>query len=249
MAEKSFKITILLFLTIFLFGLFSASADAATLSLVPTQNTYQIGSVVTVKLLVNADTAINAISAKIQFPKDKLEITSVSKSNSIINLWAEEPTFSNGNGVADLQGIVLNPGYVGSNGLVLTLKMKPIALGTTTLILSAASVMANDGKGTNVLTAVRNGELTIVPGTPVQTKIVAKQAPVASSTVATSTIALVVATTSSTALDQNTIVVGTTNLLLQVLIGLVIILLMIIAYGAHVLHKLHKIIDNRHKQK
>jgi hypothetical protein len=94
---------------------------------------------------------MNAASGVISFPSDKLEVTSLSKTGSIFNLWVEEPSFSNSNGTVNFEGIVLNPGFTGAAGKIITANFKVKAAGVATLNFSSGSVLANDGKGTNIL--------------------------------------------------------------------------------------------------
>jgi hypothetical protein len=81
-------------------------------------------------------------------------------------LWVQEPVFSNADGRVTFEGVVLNPGYTGSGGKILTLTLKAKGTGTARLSFSSGSVLANDGKGTNILTAMTGTTVTIGPSTP-----------------------------------------------------------------------------------
>jgi len=127
-------------------------ADAATLSL-GNDNSATIGQTIQVPLLVSTEGSevLNAVSAEVRFPVQLLTLQSISKTGSVMSFWAEEPSFSNSNGTASLQGIVPNPGWKGQNGSVVTLVFKVKASGAATISFSSASVLANDGLGTNIL--------------------------------------------------------------------------------------------------
>ena len=109
---------------IILFGLLFAFlffvpfiSSAATLSLSPSSGNYNVGSSLTINIYANsADQSINAASGIISFPSDKLTITSVSKSGSIIGFWVQEPSFTNTAGTVNFEGIIFNPGFTGSSG-------------------------------------------------------------------------------------------------------------------------------------
>lgn len=106
---------------------------------------------------------MNAAAGHIIFPPSKLEITDISKSGSILNLWVQEPTYSNVTGTIDFEGIAFNPGYQGPQGLVLLLTFKIKSAGSIPLSFSSASVLANDGQGTQILVNTGNA-LFDVPG-------------------------------------------------------------------------------------
>ena len=87
-------------------------AHAATLYFSPASGSHPVGKAISVSVFVSStDQAINAVSGVVSFPKDKLEVTGLSKGGSILSLWVQEPSFSNGAGTASFEGIVLNPGF------------------------------------------------------------------------------------------------------------------------------------------
>lgn len=165
------------------------SADAATLKFSSGQG-YAVGQTFPVSVFVSTagGESINAVSANISFNPDQLKIVSISKASSVINVWASEPTFSNQSGSADFEGIVLNPGYIGQNGSVATINFKAISSGMTTVSFGQASVLADDGAGTNVLTSAAPESIYIGAGSPptnASTDAAAAGAPVAPSVTST----------------------------------------------------------------
>lgn len=143
-------------------------AHAATLSLAPTTGTYQVGKTFAVRIsAASLDQAMNAASGTLTFPPKVLEVVSVSKSSSIISLWVQEPSFSNDAGRVNFEGIVLNSGYTGSGGLLLTVTFRAKAAGDAAVNFTGASVLANDGQGTNILSGLGSARFTI--GVPVTT--------------------------------------------------------------------------------
>ena len=154
---------------IFLFLLFEAlpfSAEAATLSLSPASGSYAVGSTFSVNVFVgSSDQAANAASGVISYPSDRLTVTSISKTGSIFTLWVQEPSFSNADGSASFEGIILNPGFMGSSGKVLTITFRAKIAGEAAVGFSSGSVLANDGMGTNILTGMHSAQITIESGT------------------------------------------------------------------------------------
>ncbi len=143
----------------------TAVARAATLYPSPASGAYDVNKTFAVGIYVSsADQAANAVSGSLSFPADKLEVTGISKSGSVINLWVQEPNYSAG--TVSFEGIILNPGFKGSNGKILSISFKTKSPGTANLTFSSGSVLANDGQGSNILTSFASASFGIdVPTT------------------------------------------------------------------------------------
>ncbi len=116
-----------------------ALADAASLYFSPSSASYTIGEQFSVSVYVSSpDQAMNAGSGIVSFPNDKLEVTSLLKSGSIVTLWVQEPSFSNSTGKVTFEGIILNPGFTGSAGKILTINFKIKEAGSAFLIFSSS---------------------------------------------------------------------------------------------------------------
>ena len=148
---------------VFIFlGMVPLVAEAATLYFSPSSGAYTVGGTLSVNVYVSsADQAMNAASGVISFSQDKLEVASLSKSGSIITLWVQEPTFLNSAGTVNFEGIVLNPGFTGVAGKIITTNFRVKAAGLANLNFSSGSVLANDGKGTNILTSLGNAQFSL----------------------------------------------------------------------------------------
>ncbi|HXF44025.1 MAG TPA: cohesin domain-containing protein, partial [Candidatus Paceibacterota bacterium] len=153
--RKAKNILVLLFAAIIFLFVGIRGVEAATLYFSPSSGSHALGQNFSVGVYVSsADQAMNAVSGVVKFPQDKLKITSVSKTGSIITLWVQEPVFSNDAGTVNFEGIVSNPGFTGSAGKVITLNFSVKAAGAGPLSFSSGSVLANDGQGTNILTGL-----------------------------------------------------------------------------------------------
>jgi hypothetical protein len=160
---KNFYFLVFVFSFAFLFLSFG-KARAANLYFSPSSGSFNIGEPFSVGVYVSStDQAMNAASANISFPQDKLEVISLSKTGTIFNLWVQEPIFSNSAGTITFEGIVLNPGFTGSAGKLINISFKTKSAGSATLAFSSGSVLANDGKGTNILTSVGSANFDISP--------------------------------------------------------------------------------------
>lgn len=147
-----------------LFALFSVchSASAASLYLSPSSGDYLTGQAFSIIVYVSsADQAMNAASGALSFSNSNLEITSLTKSGSIFSLWVQEPSYSNTTGTVNFEGIVLNPGFTGVGGKVLTINFKAKSIGEASLNFRSGSVLANDGLGTNILTILGSAKFDI----------------------------------------------------------------------------------------
>ncbi len=157
------KLNRTLFFALFLFLINCGVVFSATLNFVPEGGSYKVGDIVSIKVLVSSPAdAVNAVSSRIKFTQDNLSLISISKSESIISLWAQEPTFSNGAGTASFEGIALSA-YTGSGANIVTLNFRANKEGSANVNFVAASVLANDGQGTNILTGTNEASFNIVP--------------------------------------------------------------------------------------
>jgi len=153
---------------------------AADLYLSPATGSYSVDQIFPIDVYVSStDQAINAVSGAISFSPNKLEVVSLSKNGSIFNLWVLEPVFSNNIGIITLEGITLNPGFTGSTGKIIRINFRAKESGISLLAFSSSSVLANDGKGTNVLASIGSGNYTIKSeiATPSAEDISSKSAP------------------------------------------------------------------------
>jgi hypothetical protein len=126
---------------------------AAALLFAPTTGQFYIGDTVNIALVVNTlNQSINVVEGKITFPSDKLEAISISKTNSIISLWAQEPVVSkNQNGFIAFSGGLPSPGFIGTAGQIISVSFKVKSEGEAVIGIEDAQVLANDGFGTNIL--------------------------------------------------------------------------------------------------
>lgn len=137
-------------------------AFAASIGISPSSGSYLVGKIFPVNVYVTStDQSINAVSATVTFPADKLQVVSASKAGSILTLWVSDPTYSNSQGTVSMEGVVPNPGYQGSGGRVVTINFQVIAQGDARVSFGDASVLANDGNGTNVLQSKNPGVFTL----------------------------------------------------------------------------------------
>lgn len=150
-----------LLLVLFLFLVTNNSVFSAELTLAPSSGNYNVGDSFSVRLRVSSpNTSINAVSSGISFSNDTIALSSISKAGSIITLWPVEPSFVNQAGNASIDGVAIS-GFTGSSGTVVTLNFRAVKEGPAYVRFSGASVLANDGNGTNVLQGSSGASFTI----------------------------------------------------------------------------------------
>lgn len=135
---------------------------AAKVYLSPSSGSFRAGETFSASLYVSTDQAMNAASVELSFSPADLEVLSISKSG-IINVWAQEPAFSNSKGTVSIEGVVLNPGYTGTKGKIASITIRPKREATTKLRIQSATVMANDGLGTALTTSTEGAVYSILP--------------------------------------------------------------------------------------
>lgn len=156
--------SILIILILFFTFIPSAKAASGSLYLSPSSGVYTVGNTFSVVTSVNTGgVSINAAQGTLVFPPDKLAVTDISKSGSIFSLWTTEPTYSNSSGTISFGGGVPNPGYTGASGEIITITFRARVSGTASVNWSSGAVLANDGKGTNILASMGGGTYTLSP--------------------------------------------------------------------------------------
>ena len=154
-------------------------SNAATLFLSPSSGNYNSGGQMSVSVRINTESeAINAVDGTIGFNPDILEVSSVTKGTAV-SLWVQEPSYSNKAGNVNFGGVILNPGYYGSNGNILTINFRAKGSGKAEISFKAGSVLANDGYGTNVLKAMSGASFNINVSSSQQLQDYPAQAPIA----------------------------------------------------------------------
>ena len=157
------KILFALFFVSLFFAL-GSTASAATIQTTPSSGSYKVGDSFKVDVTVSSpNQPINAVSGILSFPKSKLQFVSISKTSSILSIWAQEPSYydTGENGNISFEGVIPNPGFTGTRGRILTVTFKVKSTWQAEVSFSSASVLANDGLGTNVLTNSLPGIFTL----------------------------------------------------------------------------------------
>lgn len=142
--------------------LFANTAEAASLFFTPGSGEFGLNKEIVVDLKIDSEgVGINAGQATLRFPKDILEVKSVSKTDSAFNFWLEEPTFSNTDGVISFVGGTPY-GISGASIQVLHIVFTAKSAGSAPVTIIDSAITASDGSGTNVLSKTTDANLSVL---------------------------------------------------------------------------------------
>lgn len=132
--------------------------------LIPTKGQYRLGEVFPLKIEIGGiKTAINAVQADLGFDPKILEVVDISTQDSFANLFIQKEV-NNEVGFARLTGGVPNPGFTQPSGVFETAFFRGKSPGAVKVeFLPSSLVLANDGRGTNVLKELAAASYLILP--------------------------------------------------------------------------------------
>lgn len=111
-----------------------------------------VGDTLPVTLEVGADTPINAVGGTVTFDPNMLSITSLSRVSSSVDLWSEEPSYSNTEGILHFSGgLVGEKASLPIRGTIFTINFSVLKPGKTVITMKNGELLAHNGEGTNVV--------------------------------------------------------------------------------------------------
>jgi hypothetical protein len=138
----------------------TATAYAADLRLNPNAGTYSSGQTFTTVIqVVPGDDSINAVEAQLSFDSSALSVVSVTRTGSAFTLWPVEPSFSNAAGTITFGGGHTAP--ITSPSTLLQVTFRATGEGEAAVSFDSGSVLAADGRGTDVLGTMSGATFTI----------------------------------------------------------------------------------------
>lgn len=132
--------------------------------IIPPKGQYRLGEIFPMKIeIANIENAINAVQADIGFDVDKVEIVNISTTDSFANIFIQKE-INNQSGWARLTGGLPNPGFFGNQATFGTIYFKGKSPGLIKIgFLTSSMVLANDGRGTNILKSLPSVSYLITP--------------------------------------------------------------------------------------
>ncbi len=131
---------------------------------IPPKGQYRLGEIFPMKIdLAGLKKPINAVQVDVGFNPNRLEIAEISTQDSFAKVFIQKE-IENDAGYARLTGGIYNPGYTGEQGHFATFYFKGISPGLAKVeFLPTSLVLANDGKGTNLLKNLSSTSFLILP--------------------------------------------------------------------------------------
>jgi len=112
--------------------------------------TVKTGELFEVIIKASVHTPVNAVDLKVNFPKDKLQVFSVDRGQSVLTIWTEDPVVTNNS--VRFSGGTFRRGFIGSHE-VATINFRALETGQYNVSISDVTLIAGDGTGTAVAVA------------------------------------------------------------------------------------------------
>jgi len=131
---------------------------------IPDRGEYRLGEIFPMKIeIVGIKTPINAVQADISFSPERVEVVDISTRDSFASIFIQKE-INNEVGYARLTGGLPNPGFFPDRGFFGTILFKSKQSGLIKIdFLPTSMVLANDSKGTNVLSEFQSVSYLILP--------------------------------------------------------------------------------------
>jgi hypothetical protein len=123
-------------------------AKGATLYFSPSGGEYNQQDVFISDARINTKgESVNALEIKISFNAGQLEVVDISKGDSVLKLWAQDPVYSNNTGEVSFTGGI--PGGFEGDGKLVSIIFRAILPGSAAISFQDGSkILLNDGQGT-----------------------------------------------------------------------------------------------------
>ncbi len=138
-----------------------AQAGGATMALTPASGSFPAGKTFTVTVTIDSTDSFNAANATLTYDPTVLTATGISKNGSAFSLWAGEPASDNDKGTVTFDGG--NTAPLSGKKTVVSVTFKGLKEGTADIAFTAGSVLAADGKGTDIAGEKKGASYTIGP--------------------------------------------------------------------------------------
>lgn len=139
---------------------------------IPQKRQYRLGEIFPMKVeITGIKVPINAVQADLSYAPEKLEVLDVSTDGSFASIFVQKE-INNDTGYIRLTGGLPNPGFFSDHGTFGTVYFKGKSPGTVQIeYLPTSMVLANDGRGTNVLKDLSAVSYLILPEKMTQEEI------------------------------------------------------------------------------
>lgn len=125
-----------------------ATQAKSTLTFSPINPQLFYGDIFDTAIIISADKAINAMHLEVLYPNDIVDVVDISTGDSIITLWKNKPESTQHNGALVFEGGLPTPGFIGQNGVIAHISFKIKAIAPFEIRVQNASILLNNGLGT-----------------------------------------------------------------------------------------------------
>lgn len=132
--------------------------------LVPSQGQYKLGEIFPMEVRVQTSgTSVNAVQADVRFDPNTLKLVEISTKDSFASIFVNKEV-DNTIGFGRLSGGLPSPGFSLDSGLFGTIYFQSLQAGVAKVdFMPSSMVLANDGRGTNILTDFSSTSYFILP--------------------------------------------------------------------------------------
>lgn len=156
--------------TIFLSTVFTQSEAAMRLE--PDGGVFSVNTTFTVAVVIDASTPVNVFKGLLSFNPAHLAIERIDYNTSFIDLWAEEPWYSNGAGTLNFIGGTTQPGGFTGSDTLLTVTFKTLTAGEVALTFNEARILKHDGLGSEAMLNQPIDSLFVIETLPAPVEII-----------------------------------------------------------------------------
>lgn len=156
--KKNHRKAILSVPILFLLVVHGEAAPGNSLYLKPISYFPETGTPFGIELNFRSSVPVNATDGTIHFPPEYLSVDRVDTAKSVIDLWGATPEWSNSDGAITWSGGIIKPALIADKQEGNILRAIFIAKQSVPMILTIdnATLLANNGKGDDVLKSVGN---------------------------------------------------------------------------------------------
>ena len=166
---------------------FAADLAGGILFITPESGSYEIGAPFDVRVMANTDGQdVNAVEAEIAYVPTNLAVENISIDHSVLTTWSTPPSYDSATGLIKFSGWA-DSKFKGTKGLIITMTLRPLKVGISTLNFNSGAMLASDGHGSNIITSMKSSSINAQPQQiaappPIQNQNASATAPTLAST-------------------------------------------------------------------
>jgi hypothetical protein len=142
---------------------FAKASSGGELYALPKSSTAVVGTPLEVRVFASANgEAVNAIEGELAYNPSDFVVEKISLEQSILSTWATAPSYDGSTGLIKFSGWAERP-YSGNDGLLLTITLRPLRVGQSSLDFNSGAMLSVSGRGSNIITSMRSSVFRLEP--------------------------------------------------------------------------------------